>query len=228
MPEKKLIDIQIDLLLKELEIIQFKITEYDKLSFRIKGWAITLWSGITLWGIYALLPGLLISFILGIELAIFWFLDTLYKIYQRYHIVRLEWIQDFINNKNRFANINLKTQVESEEISEILLFDVNGRMGSQYDDAFKVILKRKTNILRCLFVRNIFPLYIGLLLVGIYIGFYLENFDAIILKSYIIIAPIAFIILIVIFTIIHKYVIIPSDQKSYEPLKQQSPEDNKS
>ena len=101
-------------------------------------------------------------------------------------------------------------------------------MGSQYDDVFKVILKRKTNILRCLFVRNIFPLYIGLLLVGIYIGFYLENFDAIILKSYVIIAPITFIILLVIFAIIHKYWIIPSDQKSYNPLKQQKPEDNKS
>ncbi len=228
MSEKKLIDIQIDLLLKELEIIQFKITEYDKLSFRIKGWTITLWSGIILWGIYALLPGMLISFILGIELAIFWFLDTLFKIYQRYHIVRLEWIQDFINYKNRFANINLKTQVENGEISEILLFDVNSRMGSQYDDVFKDILKRKTNILRCLFVRNIFPLYIGLLLVGIYIGLYLEKFDSLILKSYILIALITFIILLVVFTVIHKYIIIPSDRKSCEPLKKQEPEENKS
>ena len=218
MSEKKLIDIQIELLLKELEIIQFKITEYDKLSFRIKGWTITLWSGITLWGVYALLPGLLISFILGIELTIFWFLDTLYKIYQRYHIVRLEWVQDFINNKNRFTNINLKTQVESEEISEIFIFDVNGRMGSQYDDVFKVILKRKTNIFRCLFVRNIFPLYSGLLLVGVFIGFYLERFDAIILISYLLIAAITFTSLVVIFNIIHRYVIIPSDQKSCEPL----------
>ncbi len=228
MSEKKLIDIQIELLLKELEIIQFKITEYDKLSFRIKGWTITLWSGIILWGIYALLPGLLISFILGIELTIFWFLDTLYKIYQRYHIVRLEWVQDFINNKNRFININLKTQVESEEISEIFLFDVNGRMGSQYDDVFKVILKRKTNIFRCLFVRNIFPLYSGLLLVGVFIGFYLEKFDAIILISYLIIAAITFTSLVVIFNIIHKNVIIPSDQKSCVPLLKQESEDNKS
>lgn len=77
MSEKKLIDIQIDLLLKELEITQFKITEYDKLSFRIKSWTTTLWSGIILWGIYALLPGILISFILLIELPIFWFLDTI-------------------------------------------------------------------------------------------------------------------------------------------------------
>lgn len=219
MPEKKLIDVQIDLLLKELEIIQFKITEYDKLSFRIKGWTITLWSGIILWGIYALLPGMLISIILGIELAIFWFLDTLFKIYQRYHIVRLEWIQDFINHKNRFANINLKTQFENGEISKILLFDVNGRMGSQYDDVFKDILKRKTNILRCLFVRNIFPLYIGLLFVGIYIGFYLENFDSIILFSYALIASFTFIILFIVFTIIHKYIIIPSDRKFMEPIK---------
>jgi len=225
MSEKKLIDIQIELLLKELEMIQFKITEYDKLSFRIKGWTITLWSGIILWGIYALLPGLLISFILGIELTIFWFLDTLYKIYQRYHIVRLEWVQDFINNKNRFTNINLKTQVESEEISEIFIFDVNGRMGSQYDDVFKVILKRKTNIFRCLFVRNIFPLYSGLLLVGIFIGFYLEKFDAIILISYLLIAAITFTSLAVIFNIIHRYVIIPSDQKSCEPLLTQESED---
>ncbi len=228
MSEKKLIDIQIELLLKELEIIQFKITEYDKLSFRIKGWTITLWSGIILWGVYTLLPGLLISFILGIELTIFWFLDTLYKIYQRYHIVRLEWVQDFINNKNRFTNINLKTQVESEEISEIFIFDVNGRMGSQYDDVFKVILKRKTNIFRCLFVRNIFPLYSGLLLVGVFIGLYLEKSDAIILISYLLIAAITFTSLVVIFNIIHRYVIIPSDQKSCEPLLKQESEDKKS
>lgn len=219
MSKKELIDIQIDLLLKEVEIIQYKITEYDKLSFRIKSWTITLWSGIILWGIYALLPGILISLIIGIELMIFWFIDTLFKIYQRYHVVRLEWIQDFINNKNRFTNINLKTQIKNREISRILLFDVNSRMGSQYDDVYRNILKRKTNILRCLFVRNIFPLYIGLILVGIYIGLYIENFDSIILNTYLLIASIVFIILLVVFILIHKYIIIPNDQKPCVPIE---------
>ena len=219
MTKKEFIDIQTDLLLKEVEIIQYKITEYDKLSFKIKGWSITLWSAIILWGFYALLPGILISIILGIELMIFWFLDTLFKIYQRYHGVRLEWIQDFINNKNRFVNINLKTQVEGGVISEILLFDINSRMGSQYDGVFKKILKRKTNFFRCFFVRNVFPLYVGLMLVGIYIGLYIEN--SIFLNYYALIASIVFVVLIVVFTLIHKYIIIPSDLKPCEPIEKQ-------
>lgn len=215
MSKKNFIDIQIDLLLKEVEIIQYKITEYDKLSFKIKGWTITLWSGIILWGIYTLLSGILISIILVIELLIFWFLDTLFKIYQRYHVVRLEWIQDFINNKNQFVNFNLKTQFEEGEISKILLYDLNSKMSIQYDKTFKTIFKRKTNIFRCLFVRNICLLYIGLMLVGIYIGLYLENLDLIILHLYILIASIISGTLLIIFTLIHRYVIIVSDQKSY-------------
>ncbi|MFX1469499.1 MAG: hypothetical protein ACFFB8_12630 [Promethearchaeota archaeon] len=149
---------------------------------------------------------------------IFWFLDTLFKIYQRYHVVRLEWIQDFINNKNRFVNINLKTQLDNGEISKILLFDVNSRMGSQYDKIFKNILKRKTSIWRCLFVRNVFPLYVGLLLVGIYIGLSIESFDSIVLNFYILIASISFIIITAVFILIHKYIIIPNDQKPIEPI----------
>ena len=207
---------QIDLLLKELEIIQFKITEYDKLSFKIKGWSITLWTGIILWGIYALLPGILISIIQGIALSIFWFLDTLFKIYQRYHVVRLEWIQDFVNQKNNFADSGLSDEIKKGRISNLLFFDVNSRMGSQYDNVFKDLLKRKTNILRCLFVRNIFPIYIGLILVGIYIGIYLENYNSIVLISYGIIATTSFMILLFAFLAIHKYIIIPSDKKPYE------------
>lgn len=212
---------QIDLLLKELEIIQLKITEYDKLSFKIKGWSITLWTGIILWGIYALLPGILISIIQGIALSIFWFLDTLFKIYQRYHVVRLEWIQDFVNQKNNFADSGLFDEIKKERISNLLFFDVNGRMGSQYDNVFKDLLKRKTNILRCLFVRNIFPIYIGLILVGIYIGIYLENYNSIVLISYGIIASTSFMILLFLLLAVHKYIIIPSDKKSYETPKKE-------
>jgi len=144
--------------------------------------------------------------------------NTTFKIYQRSDIVRLEWIQDFINKKNRFVNINLNTQVNDGEISKIFLFDINSRMGYRYDEVFEVVLKRKTNILRCLFVRSIFPLYIGLLLVGLYIGFYLENFDSFILISYALIGSIIFALLFVLFTIIHKYVIIPLDRKEIKPI----------
>lgn len=219
MSEKRLLDYQFDILLKELEILQFKITEYDKFSLQIKGWAITLWSGIILWGLYALLSGTLIIIILVMELAIFWFLDTLFKIYQRYHVVRLEWIQDYINNKNRFINVNLKSQVKKGEISGIFLFDINSSMGSQYDKEFKKKLKRKKNILRCFFVRNVFPLYVILLIVGILIGLYLDHHFPIVMLYYFIISLSILIALCIIFTYIHKEVIIPGDQKPCEPLQ---------
>lgn len=54
------IDYQKDLLMKEAEIIQEKIKDYDNLSFKIKGWCITLWSAFIVLGFQLNLQGIII------------------------------------------------------------------------------------------------------------------------------------------------------------------------
>jgi hypothetical protein len=50
MAETKLLIIKSNYYYIEIETIQSKISIYDNLSFTIKGWAVTLWSAIVIFG----------------------------------------------------------------------------------------------------------------------------------------------------------------------------------
>jgi len=46
MDNDKLFEFQKDLIIKEIDYIHSLITDYDDLSFKIKGWAVTIWSAV--------------------------------------------------------------------------------------------------------------------------------------------------------------------------------------
>lgn len=51
MDEPELFSYYLTLLQKEIDEIQNKIASYDDSSFKIKGFAVTIWSGIVVWGV---------------------------------------------------------------------------------------------------------------------------------------------------------------------------------
>ena len=86
-------EIKFDLLKTELELVQKQIDKYDNFSLTTKAWAVTLWIASIGWALQNERQELAL---LGlVVLAIFWFLDSLNKVFR----------QDYKNRRNEIAAI---------------------------------------------------------------------------------------------------------------------------
>ncbi|HEY4525854.1 MAG TPA: hypothetical protein VJL32_02015 [Candidatus Paceibacterota bacterium] len=86
-------EIRYDLLKTELELVQKQIDKYDHFSITTKAWAVTLWIASIGWAVQSRRQELVLLSL--IVLAIFWFLDSLNKVFR----------QDYKNRRNEVAAI---------------------------------------------------------------------------------------------------------------------------
>lgn len=179
MVQESYIEYQKKTLIKEIEMIQQKISNYDNLSFKIKGWCITLWSAIITLGLQINFHGIYFIIFSASICLIFWFVDTFYKIYQRFSIVRMEDIQDFLNSLNYYKKKGLKESFGKESLGDFLIFDLIGRLSRRQKVEYDKYLRKKKNFWKCFLVRNIWVIYCSLILTGVYIGLVKENLDQI-------------------------------------------------
>lgn len=89
---------QLELLQKEMEMLQNSIRGYDSIVFTIKGWAITVFSGIVLFAIDKQKPFLYL-FCMASVLA-FWMTDAFYKSIQNILISRYRTIERFLQSSD--------------------------------------------------------------------------------------------------------------------------------
>lgn len=159
---------QLELLQKEIDEIQGKISDYDDTSFKIKGWAVTIWSGIVVWGISQKSPEIL--FISIIAILGFWILDTYFKIYQRRSMFRMGKIELFLNNINPYEKNGLKEAFQQGMIN-VQEFPIHDPIGNKTKEikinGEKIFIKNyeeKTDFWWCFKLRNIYIIYIALIL----------------------------------------------------------------
>lgn len=91
---KDFFDYQYELLLKEVDILQSAIREYDKTLFTIKGWAITIFSAFVFFIAEKGKPELL--GLAALSMILFWVLDAIYKSFQRRFIYRYLYLEAFL------------------------------------------------------------------------------------------------------------------------------------
>ena len=126
MRETDIFDYQQQLLLKETETIQANIRAYDDLSFKIKGWAVTLWSVIVVWGVKEQKPEVVvISFFI---ILAFWLLDMDFKRYQGRLMVRMDAIEDFVNGEKEYQKKGLKEAFEQRSFGDFPVHDPISRL----------------------------------------------------------------------------------------------------
>ena len=186
------IDYQKDLLMKEAEMVQEKIKDYDILSFKIKGWCITLWSAFIVLGFQFHIQGIIIIIYSTSISLIFWLLDTFFKIYQRVWAVRMQDIQDFINSTDYYEGKGLKQQLDNKPNNKFYVFDLVGRISTNKKPKYKEKKKELTNFWKAFLVRNVWVIYYGLICTGGYIGGYLLYTEPIVINeliSFMIIFP---------------------------------------
>ena len=154
MNESDAFDFQRQLLQKEMETIQSKISAYDDLSFKIKGWAVTLWSGVIVVGVEKGKPS-----IVGISIVVvlaFWLLDTYFKSYQRRLMARMGIIEDFLNSQE------LTQAFAERSFGSFPIHDPICRLSRRENKAFAARYAKKTAFWTCFRLPNVALIYLAL------------------------------------------------------------------
>jgi hypothetical protein len=149
---------QLEILKKELDILNNTIDKIDTLTQGLKNWTIGLWSGAIILAFGAngttnfkgefLLPAL-IPFL-------FWLLDAWWRRTQRGFIYRVEKISDFLNDPNYFESFKEK------RIIGLRLYDLRGRKTGNITDYNKFVSPKKTFLFK-----SVGLFYFGLIIFSI-------------------------------------------------------------
>jgi hypothetical protein len=155
---------KLELLRDEISVIQGKISDFDSLSFRIKGWAITLWTAIS--GIAIREMSAHIAAIALPVLMAFWMLDGYFKSYQQRSMQRMGYIEGFLNPNAHPTSDTLSDAFEHRDFGSFIIFDPIGRQTRDTDGVFRARYEEKTNLWRCLWrINNVRILYLSLIAV---------------------------------------------------------------
>jgi len=150
-----------DIFLNELSNLDSNIGRYDTHSLIIKGWAISLWSGLVFFTIqYSVYFLFLIQIII---LLIFWSFDALYKFYQRRFSIRAEKILNFfqdymIKDKNNELIIEKIDDSLKEKILPLVIHREESPMKVSNDRE-----KQLKSLKRCFILRVISVFYLYLI-----------------------------------------------------------------
>jgi hypothetical protein len=152
-------DYRFDILMKELDIIVSSIRSYDSILFRIKSWAVTIFSGFVLFAAKDH-SSVYISFG-ALAVILFWCIDAQNKSIQRMFITRYNKIEHFLRSSQ------FKKAVESKSFSDLVLPDITGHLSVSDRD-------KKINALKAAIMwHTAFP-YLSMLIILACVAAYLS------------------------------------------------------
>lgn len=106
--------------MKEVDILQSAIRDYDKILFTIKGWAITIFSAFVFFIAREDDHEYLFLVMAALGTVMFWSLGLIYKSYQQRFLSRYNLIEKYLRN-------NLQEALADKKLG-IVTPDVNGRI----------------------------------------------------------------------------------------------------
>ena len=195
MPEKIVIKDSKDLLekifLTDFSTVQAQIGRYNSYSLIIKGWAITLWSGLMYFIIKESVHELFIIQI--IILLVFWSFDALYKFYQRRFALRSSELRkyfedynlDIVNGEIQFNyKFNDEVSTNKDSHNKTGLNIINPRENFPDNKS-----KLRKSLRRCILLRAVSVVYIYLISATFFLSLvFIEFFIPILVGSSIILS----------------------------------------
>lgn len=118
--DKDEFDYRYELLLKEIELLQKRIGDFDTLQFNIKSWSITLFSGFVFLALKEKTK-IFVGFG-GITVILFWILDSIYRKFQRDHVLRYDIIEEFLRSPE------FSKAVKTRKFEDFYVLDVIARV----------------------------------------------------------------------------------------------------
>ncbi len=151
-------EFQKDLLTKEIEYIHSRIAAYDDISFKIKGWAVTIWSAVVAIGIKEKYP--LIVFTSLPALMAFWILDAYFKQYQRRSMTRMGVIEMFLDSRSYFKDSGMRTAFEKKDFGPFPVHDPIASRTRNLNENIKKWYRDHTSLQRSFLVPNVRDFYL--------------------------------------------------------------------
>lgn len=144
-----------EILLKEVDNLQSGIRNYDTLLFRIKGWAITVFSGFIFFAAKENEP--FYTFLGALAILFFWVLDAINKSFQRGFIIRANKIEHFLRTKD------FEKAIEDRSFHGFNIPDLGGRFSVKDADI-------KTSPFKAAFYLHTMLIYASMIIVLIGVG----------------------------------------------------------
>jgi hypothetical protein len=117
---KDAFDYQVELLWKEIDLLQQSIRTYYTMLMTIKSWAITVFSAFVIFAVKEKQPQNLL--LCALAVLLFWVLDALFKSFQRAFIIRYNKVEHVLRK-------DLPTAVEKRSFKNLLVIpDIRGRL----------------------------------------------------------------------------------------------------
>jgi hypothetical protein len=133
-PEDNL-TVQIEFIRDELTRTQSRIQNYDDLIFKIKGWTITLW--VATIGLAATQKQPYVAFAVLPVIVAFWGLEAQRKEYQQRHIVRMRYIERFVNGTADDPYPTLAKATADGDLGDFAVVDPVGLVAYDRDESFR-------------------------------------------------------------------------------------------
>jgi len=144
-PDERL-KIQLEFVQDELARTQSRIQNYDDLIFKIKGWTITLW--VAAMGLAATQKQPYIALAVLPAILGFWCLEAQRKKYQQRHILRMRYIERFMNGTKDDPYSTLVKAVANGDLGDFIVVDPVGLVAHDRDESFrKMVLSILTGAL---------------------------------------------------------------------------------
>jgi len=161
-PEKQIaFEFQLELIKKELDILNNCIDKIDTVTQGFKNWTILLWSGSVILAFGKDATEFQGKYLLtAIIPFLFWVLDAWWRRIQREFIFRNNKISDFFNSPN-FAQ-----SFQQNEIIGLRMYDLRGSKSGEKQE-----YKRFTSLKRAFLFKTVGVFYLGLILIscGLYV-----------------------------------------------------------
>ena len=161
-PADQRLNFQLDLLKKEIDIIDNAITRIDGVVQTHKNWAILIWTG-SIGGAISL-PNLSDFVILtAVPPILFWIISAKWTFFLRQFALREERISEFINSDRLLESFKKK------QIVEFTVLDPTARKERTSDSN---LYRRRVSYRRALLYQENFLFYWGLAIISISLGIY--------------------------------------------------------
>ncbi len=157
---KNKFDYKFELLLKEIDLLQRKVESYDSIAFKIKGWAVTIFSGFLIVSAKENRIDYLLVCIFAV--LMFWSIENTFKSFQKRIGNRAIEIEEFLNS-NRFNESIDKQDITDIKVPSLVLSFKN----MPFKDKLRISIKS-------LFTFNVSGFYISLLLMVILMAIWIK------------------------------------------------------
>jgi hypothetical protein len=157
-------DYKLEILIKEWDYVQSHIGRFDSILFSIRTWAVSAFSAMIVVAATRNLPDLMLLAILPVFM--FWFIDALFKRFQRYFIFRGQEIEAYLSSGTFIEDARLQSEVSI----------VTPALSSQFRRSS--LWRRMCGVLRAALLWNVLIVYSAMLILCALSYWFLHAFHA--------------------------------------------------